>query len=98
MGLKHDDGWNIPADTPFYPPLPAVYRNVRFQFVFFHADPAAVQGLSPGTAGSSRGRIVRGFRVGGALLYKLRSLPRVFYPDEVSFQGSDRILLLPRVS
>ena len=47
MGLKHDDGWNIPADNPFYPPLPAVYRNVRFQFVFFHAEPIAVQGFLP---------------------------------------------------
>ena len=47
MGIKHDDGWNIPADNPFYPPLPAVYRNVRFQFVFFHAAPAAVQDFLP---------------------------------------------------
>ena len=47
MGIKHDDGWNIPADNPFYPPLPAVYRNVRFQFVFFHAAPAAVQDYLP---------------------------------------------------
>ena len=47
MGLKHDDGWNIPADNPFYPSLPAVYRNVRFQFVFFHAAPAAVQSFLP---------------------------------------------------
>ena len=62
MGLKHDDGWNIPADNPFYPPLPAVYRNVRFQFVFFHAEPIAVQELPPGAFGSSRGRVVRGFR------------------------------------
>ena len=47
MRLKHDDGWNIPAGSPFYPPLPAVYRNVRFQFVFFHAAPPAVQGFLP---------------------------------------------------
>lgn len=47
MSLKHDDGWNIPAGSPFYPPLPAVYRNVRFQFVFFHAEPSAVQGFLP---------------------------------------------------
>ena len=47
MRLKHDDGWNIPAGSPFYPPLPAVYRNVRFQFVFFHAEPAAVQAFLP---------------------------------------------------
>ena len=47
MRLKHDEGWNIPADNPFYPPLPAVYRNVKFQFVFFHANPAAVQDFLP---------------------------------------------------
>ena len=47
MGLKHDDGWNIPAGSPFYPPLPAIYRKVRFQFVFFHAEPSAVQAFLP---------------------------------------------------
>ena len=47
MRLNHDDGWNIPAGSPFYPPLPAVYRNVRFQFVFFHAAPSAVQDFLP---------------------------------------------------
>ena len=47
MRLRHEDGWNIPASNPFYPPLPAVYRNVRFQFVFFHAEPAAVQRFLP---------------------------------------------------
>lgn len=47
MRLKHDDGWNMPAGSPFYPPLPAVYRNVRFQFVFFHAAPDAVQEFLP---------------------------------------------------
>ena len=47
MGLKHDEGWNIPPDSPFYPPLPAVYHNVRFQFVFFHAAPDAVQDFLP---------------------------------------------------
>lgn len=47
MGLKHDDGWNIPTDSPFYPSLPAIYRNVKFQYVFFHADPNAIQKLLP---------------------------------------------------
>ena len=47
MGLKHDEGWNIPADAPFYPPLPAIYRNVKFQFVFFYANPKAVQEFLP---------------------------------------------------
>lgn len=47
MALRHDDGWNIPASDPFYPALPAVYRNVRFQFVFFYAAPSAVQNFLP---------------------------------------------------
>ena len=47
MSLKHDEGWNIPADSPFYPQLPAIYRNVKFQFVFFYAAPAAVQEFLP---------------------------------------------------
>ena len=47
MGLKHDDGWNIPTDYPFYPSLPAIYRNVKFQYVFFHADPTAIQEVLP---------------------------------------------------
>jgi acetoacetate decarboxylase len=42
MSLSHDDGWNIPPDAPFYPPLPAVYRGVKFHFLFFTARPQAV--------------------------------------------------------
>ena len=98
MGLKHEDGWNIPADNPFYPPLPAVYRNVRFQFVFFHAEPAAVQNFLPEPLEAAEDGLCVASGIGGAFLYKLWSLPRVFYCDEVSFQGSDRILLLPRFS
>ncbi|MEO7650016.1 MAG: acetoacetate decarboxylase family protein [Bryobacteraceae bacterium] len=41
MSLGHDDGWSIPADAPFYPALPAVYRNVKFHFLFFTARPDA---------------------------------------------------------
>jgi acetoacetate decarboxylase len=47
MGLKFDDGWTIPFDSPHYPPLPARYRHVRSQIVPFHADPAAVARLLP---------------------------------------------------
>jgi acetoacetate decarboxylase len=47
MSLKHDEGWNIPPDAPFYPPLPAVYRGVRFHFLFFRARPQAVARLLP---------------------------------------------------
>ena len=39
MSLPRSDGWAIPFDAPFYPPLPAWYRNVEFQQVFFRADP-----------------------------------------------------------
>ena len=47
MGLKHDDGWSMPTDDSFYPPLPAIYKNVSFQYVFFYADPTAVQKFLP---------------------------------------------------
>src|SRR5215469_9050736 len=47
MSLKHDDGWNIPPDAPFYPPLPAVYRGVKFHFLFFTARPQAIAQLLP---------------------------------------------------
>jgi acetoacetate decarboxylase len=47
MSLSHDDGWNIPPDAPFYPPLPAVYRGVKFHFLFFTARPTAVARLLP---------------------------------------------------
>ena len=47
MSLKHQDGWSIPADAPFYPPLPAVYRNVKFHFLFFTARPEAVARYLP---------------------------------------------------
>jgi acetoacetate decarboxylase len=47
MPLARDDGWAIPFDAPFYPMLPAWYRNVRFQQVLFRADPAEVAKLLP---------------------------------------------------
>jgi len=47
MGLPYNEGWAIPFDSPHYPPLPAVYRNVQLQFVFFEADPAAVATFLP---------------------------------------------------
>ena len=39
MKLEHNDGWNIPASDPCYPALPAVYRNVQRQLVFFETAP-----------------------------------------------------------
>lgn len=47
MSLSHDEGYSIPFDSPFYPSLPAHYRDVAFQFVFFRADPKAVGRLLP---------------------------------------------------
>ena len=47
MPLARSEGWAIPFDAPFYPELPAWYRGVQFQFVFFQADPAAVARLLP---------------------------------------------------
>ncbi len=47
MKLNRRDGWTMPARDPYYPPLPATYRNVRMQFVFFRADPNAVGKILP---------------------------------------------------
>jgi len=47
MTLNHDEGWTIPPDSPFYPPLPAIYRNVKMHFVFFYTSPAAVARFLP---------------------------------------------------
>ena len=38
---------NMPAFSPYYPMPPARYRNVRFQHVYFRADPAAVDRVLP---------------------------------------------------
>jgi acetoacetate decarboxylase len=47
MDLAHDEEWAMPFRHPYYPPLPATYRDVRSQCVFFEADPAAVAGFLP---------------------------------------------------
>jgi acetoacetate decarboxylase len=47
MGLPFDEGWTMPFDSPHFPPLPARYRNVQFQYVFFEADPSAVGRILP---------------------------------------------------
>ena len=47
MSLGHNEGWCIPPDSPFYPPLPAIYRNVKMQLLFFHAPVAAVKAFLP---------------------------------------------------
>ena len=47
MKLKHNEGWNIPFDCPFYPPLPAFYRSVKMHLVFFHAEARAIDHFLP---------------------------------------------------
>ncbi len=47
MRLNHDEGWNIPACDPFYPSLPAVYRDVKRQLVFFEASPESLTRFLP---------------------------------------------------
>lgn len=47
MDRNDDGGWAIPYRFPFYPRLPATYRDVRAQHVFFEADPAAVARFLP---------------------------------------------------
>lgn len=42
-----DDDWVSPYGFPFYPRLPATYRDVRAQYVFFTADVAAIAPLLP---------------------------------------------------
>ena len=38
---------NMPAYSPYYPMPPARYRNVRFQYVYFRADVAALDRVLP---------------------------------------------------
>lgn len=47
MNLAHDEEWAMPFHHPYYPPLPATYRNVRSHYAFFEADPAAVARFLP---------------------------------------------------
>ena len=47
MDLSHDEEWTMPVHHPYYPPLPATYRNVRSQTVLFEAAPAAVARFLP---------------------------------------------------
>ena len=47
MTIPRDQIANMPAFSPYYPPLPARYRNVRFQMVCFRADPSALDRVLP---------------------------------------------------
>lgn len=47
MSIPLDRITGMPAFSPYFPSPPARYRNVRFQWVTFCADPAAVETLLP---------------------------------------------------
>ena len=98
MGLKHDDGWNIPADNPFYPPLPAVYRNVRFQFVFFYAEPTAVQGFLPEPLEAAEDGLCVASGLEVPFCTNYGPFQESFIVMKCSFKDQDRILLFPRFS
>lgn len=47
MSIPLEQIMNMPAFSPYYPMPPARYRNVRFQYVHFRADVAAVDRVLP---------------------------------------------------
>lgn len=96
MGLKHNDGWNIPADNPFYLPLPSVYQNVMFQFVFFYAAPAAVQHFLPELLEAAEDGLCVASGLAVPFCTNYGPFQESFYCDKVLFWRANRILLLPR--
>jgi acetoacetate decarboxylase len=47
MAIPMDRILSMPAFSAYYPMPPARYRNVRFQYVYFRADPEAVDRVLP---------------------------------------------------
>jgi acetoacetate decarboxylase len=47
MSIPMKEIANMPAYSPYYPMPPARYRNVRFHYVYFRADVAAVDRVLP---------------------------------------------------
>lgn len=47
MNLANDAAWAMPYRHPYYPALPATYRDVRSQLVVFESEPAAVARFLP---------------------------------------------------
>lgn len=45
--LAMDAGYAMPAHKAYYPPLPTYYRDVRFQLVYFKADPKKLRDFIP---------------------------------------------------
>jgi acetoacetate decarboxylase len=42
-----NENYTTPVDSPAYGPLPTVYRNVLFNYVYFTVDPASIEVLLP---------------------------------------------------
>lgn len=47
MSIPMEEIANMPAYSPYYPMPPARYRNVRFHYVYFRADVAAIDRVLP---------------------------------------------------
>jgi acetoacetate decarboxylase len=47
VGWDPHQAWSIPGDAPFYPRLPAVYRNVKLHMVAFEAPAGAAGRFLP---------------------------------------------------
>lgn len=45
--LARDAGYAMPTHRPYYPPLPTYYRDVRFQLIYFRADPTQLRAFLP---------------------------------------------------
>jgi acetoacetate decarboxylase len=45
--LPWREGETMPAHRPYYPPLPATYRDAEFQMIYFRAEPAVIQAHLP---------------------------------------------------
>ncbi len=89
MPLAHDEGWAIPFDAPFYPMLPAWYRDVQFQEVHFRADPAAVARLLPEPLEASPGGecVAVGIRIPFSTAYGAFNEAAIV--ERCSFRGQD---------
>ena len=89
MGLAYDDGWAIPFDSPHYPPLPAHYRGVEMQLVFFETDPGAVARVLPeplqpdpeGLCVAIGLRVPMDFQVSPAFVANLRQINESGHPS-----------------
>ena len=81
---------------PFYPPLPAYYRQVRFQFVILPGGPAAVATFLPAPLEPDPD----GLCVAGGLTVPFCThygpFEEAFVQQRCSFRGEQGLVLLPR--